>query len=817
VLAASPARAAGRSSASSRTLAPDPATGPPYWLPVTSMHTPRAGFAAVEGRDGRIYAIGGGDSRGGGLASVEVYTPLANTWQAVAPLIAQGYESLAAASGPDGRIYAIAGQNGSEPLTSMEAYLPERNRWISVPSAPSQYVFGSAVRGPDGRIYLVGGGAYDTSRRRWTPVSAIPTTRDKFGAAIGLDGRIYVVGGYVDYTGTLAAVEAYNVSTGRWVTLRSLPEPRQDLGVAAGPDGRIYALGGATASGSVHFRNPSMSVVDAYDPHSDEWQAVAPLRTPRTALAAVQGADGRIYALGGVGPHGSGSAASDEVGLATVEAYGPLIHVLPSDVALGSSAVLTGTNFAASATVTVTWGSTPGGRPVATGRTNRAGALLHPLRFHVPAGVAPGRYVVRAMDDRSRYPVIAPLAVGVPASFGLPPTPLPLPTATATAVPSPTPSPQTRYVAPLGHDAPDCTRVAAPCRTIGYAVGQAVAGDTIQIAAGLYRERVTLTTGLRLVGAGAGATVLDGGGRGAVLTTAPAWPVTLSGVTLRNGSDRGAATFGGGIANNGGILTVTASLITANHAFNGGGIFNGDGTLTVIDSTISANSAVSFGGGIVNLLGRVTVRDSTIRDNSTEGDGGGIATSTGVGVSVLASTISGNSARQGGGIANLMPSTLAVAASTISANHASVAGGGIANTNPQGPQTVTGTILAGNTAGVAASDCAGTLTSGGYNLLGTSGGCAWRRSGHATDRIGTPAAPLDPLLGPLQDNGGPTATQAVQPGSPALDAIPVGSRACPGGRCRPARRGSALPGGRRLRHRGLRVCALTLPAPRLQA
>jgi len=601
VLAASPSRAAGRSAAPGGTPAPDLATGPPYWLPVTSMHTPRAGFAAVEGRDGRIYAIGGGDSRGGGLASVEAYTPLANTWQAVAPLIAQGYESLAAASGPDGRIYAIAGQNGSEPLTSMEAYLPERNRWISVPSAPSQYVFGSAVRGPDGRIYLVGGGAYDTSRRRWTTMPAIPTTRDKFGAAIGLDGRIYVVGGYVDYTGTLAAVEAYNVSTGRWVTLHSLPEPRQDLGVAAGPDGRIYALGGTTASDSVHYSNPSMSVVDAYDPHSDEWQAVAPLRTERAGFATVRGADGRIYALGGVRPNAVGTYP-ESVEFSSVEAYGPLIGLSPLSVARGATVVLTGTNFAASATVTITWGSTPGGRPVAAGRTNRAGALPHPLRFRVPAGVAPGRYAVRAMDDRSRYPVTASLAVGVPASFGLLPTPLPLPTATATAVPSPTPSPQTRYVAPLGHDEPDCTRVAAPCRMIGYAVGQAVAGDTIQIAAGLYRERVTLPTGLRLIGAGAGATVLDGGGRGAVLTTAPAWPATLSGVTLRNGSDRGAATFGGGIANNGGILTVTASLITANHATNGGGIFNGDGTLTVIDSTISANSAVSFGGGIVNRL-----------------------------------------------------------------------------------------------------------------------------------------------------------------------------------------------------------------------
>ncbi len=548
------------------------------------------------------------------------------------------------------------------------------------------------------------------------------------------------------------------------------------------------------------------------------WGTVVSLRAPRGGLKAVRGNDGRIYALGGFGgspPSGvRGTPFTPSHDLNIVEAYGPLIHATPRGVTAGSSVVLTGTNFAASATVSVTWGTVLGGRALATGHTNQAGALPNPLRFHVPAGVRPGRYTVRAMDDRSRYPVTASLAVGVTASFGLSPTPLPLPTTTATAVPPPTPSPQTRYVAPQGLNAPDCTLPAAPCQTIGYAVGQAQAEDTISVAAGLYRERVRLPVGLRLVGAGAGKTVLDGGGRGPVLTTPAAWAVTLTGMTLRNGADPpasrdGIATFGGGIANYGSILTVTASVLSGNHSANGGGIFNSDGTLTVIDSTISANSAVSYGGGVTNLLGRVTVRGSTISGNTVHGDGGGIANATGVGVTVISSTISGNSAGgngggivnvtgsaltvrestisgnkaggDGGGIANPTGGQVGVSGSTISANTAGRRGGGIATANPTVPQVVTGTILAGNHAHAGGPDCAGTLTSGGGNLLGSGTGCTMLRRGHIADQVGTAAAPRDPLLGPLQDNGGPTQNQALLPGSPALDAIPAHTTACPAG------------------------------------
>jgi hypothetical protein len=76
------------------------------------------------------------------------------------------------------------------------------------------------------------------------------------------------------------------------------------------------------------------------------------------------------------------------------------------------------------------------------------------------------------------------------------------------------------------------------------------------------------------------------------------------------------------------------------------------------------------------------------------------------------------------------------------------------------------TILAGNAA-PSAPDLSGTVTSQGHNLIGDGTG----GSGYvSTDLVGTAANPIDPKLGPLQDNCGPTFTMALLPGSPAIDA-----------------------------------------------
>jgi hypothetical protein len=112
-------------------------------------------------------------------------------------------------------------------------------------------------------------------------------------------------------------------------------------------------------------------------------------------------------------------------------------------------------------------------------------------------------------------------------------------------------------------------------------------------------------------------------------------------------------------------------------------------------------------------------------------------------VILLQVTITDNNAHQGGGIL-LVP------------------GGGAGTRN---------SIIAGNRVDPAGAgpDVFGTFTSGGHNLIGDASGSIWHINGALGDMLGTDANPIDPRLGTLQNNGGPTQTHALLDGSPAID------------------------------------------------
>ncbi|MCA1992040.1 MAG: DUF4347 domain-containing protein [Coleofasciculus sp. S288] len=239
--------------------------------------------------------------------------------------------------------------------------------------------------------------------------------------------------------------------------------------------------------------------------------------------------------------------------------------------------------------------------------------------------------------------------------------------------------------------------------------------------------------------------------------------VTLIGSTVSRNSTEAI----GGIDNNG-ILTLIDSTVSSNFsAFFAGGIAN-SGSMTVTNSTISGNSA-RFIGGISND-GILTVTNSTISSNDSAGGGGGINNSGTL--TVTNSTVSNNSSLEGGaGINNR--GTLTVTNSTISRNSLFFGGGAVANTN-SGSASIGNTIIAGNTIEVpdepfsGSPDVFGEFNSNGFNLIGDATGSTG--FGINGDLVGSAANPIDPLLGLLQNNGGSTATLALLPGSPAIDA-----------------------------------------------
>ena len=265
-----------------------------------------------------------------------------------------------------------------------------------------------------------------------------------------------------------------------------------------------------------------------------------------------------------------------------------------------------------------------------------------------------------------------------------------------------------------------------------------------------------------------GLTISGGQGDGAAGGIANAGMLTLNNCIVRNNvAFRG---DGGGIYNVG-TLTITNSIISDNLAtidvaFNGGsagGILNA-GTLTIINSTISGNATdhgspmVGIGGGIWSPSGTVEISNSTISFNNADLYGGGITS--GGSLTITNSTISGNFVEaEGGGIANGGP--LTITNSTLSGNRANGVGAGIANDGSNAALEIGNTILSDSGTNIVNLN-GGMVTSHGYNLSSDDGGGFLTATG---DQINT-----DPMLGPLQDNGGPTFTHALLNGSPAINA-----------------------------------------------
>jgi hypothetical protein len=223
-----------------------------------------------------------------------------------------------------------------------------------------------------------------------------------------------------------------------------------------------------------------------------------------------------------------------------------------------------------------------------------------------------------------------------------------------------------------------------------------------------------------------------------------------------------ASSWGGGIDNYGGTVSLVDTTIISNTADGGGGIANYNGTVSLVDSTISSNTASNNGGGIDNYEGTVSLVNSTISSNTANGLGGGIYNGDGP-VSLVNSTISSNTANGlGGGIYN-SDGTASLVNTTIS-NNSAPDGGGIYNELSE--LSLANTIIANSTNGGDCVNDGGSVTDGGHNLL-EDGDNACGLSANPTNGnlIGQPA-----LLDSLQDNGGPTWTHALLPGSPAIDA-----------------------------------------------
>ena len=275
--------------------------------------------------------------------------------------------------------------------------------------------------------------------------------------------------------------------------------------------------------------------------------------------------------------------------------------------------------------------------------------------------------------------------------------------------------------------------------------------------------------------------LLGGGGGGGVWAGGD---LMLFDSTVSDNSAGGVVATGGGVHALAAV-TLVDSTVSGNRTLgllggSGGGLWAA-GDIALFGSTISGNSTTgnSAGGGGVSGSGDVTLDDSTISGNITTGDGaigGGVRASGDV--TLKGSTVSGNrttgSGALGGGV--WAGGSVHFVHSTVTDNHANytnATGGGIWAIND--PVTISGSIVAGNTAGGGSPDlrAAGTsVITVRYSLIGDNSGTGLVEANPDADGniIGGPiGGVIDPLLGALATNGGPTKTHALSPGSPALD------------------------------------------------
>ena len=248
--------------------------------------------------------------------------------------------------------------------------------------------------------------------------------------------------------------------------------------------------------------------------------------------------------------------------------------------------------------------------------------------------------------------------------------------------------------------------------------------DTIGFAPSLSGQTITLDSQLPVVATGGGALTIDGGN---------------AGITVSGGDRVQVFEVGRGANLTLNKLTVADGLLDTTNPFDGrgGGIYNTfDSTLTVINSTISGNKG-GDGGGIYN--------DGTLQ--------------------VSNSTISGNEAAWGGGIYSDQDGLAKIWNTTIAGNRVASgnAGGGIYNESGA-LATMWNTLLANNIVDPGQdtrSNCLGDITDGGNNF-DSGDSCQFLAQNGSFFNI-------DPRLGPLADNDGPTETHALLAGSPAIN------------------------------------------------
>lgn len=291
------------------------------WIELASIPTKRLTFQS-EVIDGKIYTTGGSwnSDYTKKFAHIEVYDPSKNAWTNLpsTPTVRWEFQTEVL----DGKLYVIGGSKlgTGELVASTEVYDPTTNTWskkASMPKVLSDF-YGFQTQVVDGKIYAFGvipdetrtpiTEVYDPSTDIWTILAPMPTSRQGFQTEV-IDGKIYAIGGYsgplvggtISHMDSLSVVEVYDPTTDQWKTLASMSTTRcffQTEVVA----GKIYAIGGLNVKVG-EYLGKVLSLTEVYDPSVNKWTTLSDMSTARHVFQT-EVIDNKIYAIGGYGPFG---------------------------------------------------------------------------------------------------------------------------------------------------------------------------------------------------------------------------------------------------------------------------------------------------------------------------------------------------------------------------------------------------------------------------------------------------------------------------------------------------------------------------------
>jgi hypothetical protein len=365
--------------------------------------------------------------------SLERYDPVFDIWRFHRPLVIPGqrlrWDGHWMSAWGDGEIYLTGGRSSGSGAAGMKLAW----RWCAdaddLTPLPDMLYGRSrhAIAGRDGILYVLGGyqnlvgpaartevERFDyfrptapgstagsclpiSAEQTWKEEVALPSPRTHFAAVLLADGRLVAIGGLVGSAGReVVSAETLVLSPGgtSWVAVRPMPAARFDHAAVIGADGLVYVLGG---------QGPDFKALDtvvALDPGTGQWWPVPSLPVRLSSVGAAVGPDNRIYAVG---------ESLDQPDGHPVVAYGPGLRLTPFSAGAGSvvSISLAGDSaFAPDAELHVYWQDT-NRAPIATGRSNGLGAVDGRFEFVIPEGTAVGTYQVFVIDQKSRYPALA--------------------------------------------------------------------------------------------------------------------------------------------------------------------------------------------------------------------------------------------------------------------------------------------------------------------------------------------------------------------------------------------------------------------------